>query len=446
MPDDARSSPSDDPIPAILLEDPGPFELPHGYRVEDELHGEAPRGLAVELKQGRHAVRQRRTVSLLLIAATICTSLGVLPIVREWGLFVLPLQYITWIGVGLGFLGIAAYLSNLVRLGPYRYVVEGIPLPVRIRTLELRPTSIVNAQPATYRFFASVDFPDPVTGTLRSVETSSNDFSAGAKDGLTTSYRVGDYATAVYLAEDFEQTLRLYGFLDLNPAIGLLRRDGSDSGSVFKLALLMLAIVGFFGILAWNIYALGKFQPVRISARELVVPIVLGAIGLGGGLLGFLVLEQRNARIRRSQRNAEATAQGEAFEPPVAKSGWFGSHGVGMGLIIIAGSLLLGGLTAVCWAFTANALLDRSPAAYRPIQVDETVSVTHNMIFREYKVEYHFLKGDQAKQSHLSNPGEMAGLGGQVAFAEVHSGLFGWPWVKSLVSPRDFLRQKAKAK
>jgi hypothetical protein len=104
-----------------------------------------------------------------------------------------------------------------------------------------------------------------------------------------------------------------------------------------------------------------------------------------------------------------------------------------MGLIAVAGAILLGGLTMLCWWFTANAWLDNSPATFRPVMITGMVQVTHNLILREYKVEYHFLGGDTKKRDYLSTPSEMARLTGNIAVAEVHSGRLGWPWVKAIL-------------
>ena len=411
----------------------GPFDPPDDYPLEDELRGEPPRPLPAELERGRYAVRQRRGVSILLLTAAACTTFGLLPVVKEWGLYFLPLAYLDWIGIGIGVLGAGALVGRLARRGPYRYAREGVPLVARIVGLELRPTVIVETRPTTYRFFATIVYRDPETGEPRVAETTSNDVSADEKDRLTTTYRVGDYATAVYLPGDPKRSLRLYGFLDLKPGLGLVRRDAAPEGGLLQTALLVAAVFGIFGVLGWNVYAYGKYAPLELSARQAAPPLVAGAVVLGGGVLWSLAREQRRGRARLAERNAAALARGEAVEQPAAaKAGWFGAHGVVMGLILIAGALLLGGLTVLCWCYTANALLDSSPPRFRPVQIDRMVQVTHKAIFREYKIEYHFLDGAGAKREYLSTPAEMARFPTDFAVAEIHSGRFGWPWVKAL--------------
>jgi hypothetical protein len=418
------------PVPPDL----GPFDPPDDYPLEDELLGDPPRPLTPELRLGRHAVRQRKAVSGLLLAAALCTAAGLLPIVQTWGLYFLPLQYITWIGTGCGIWAMCVFIADRYRLGPYRYVKRGIPLPVRIRALELRPTVLHHGQPTRYRFFAAIEYRDPETGDLRVAVTPSNEFAVWAKGRLTTTYRVGDYTTAVYLPGKFERSLRLYGFLELKPDLGLVRRDAARERGVLHTGLVLLALFGFFAMLGWSLYAFGKFPPLDLSVRQGAPPFAAGAVVFGGGLLAVIVFVRRRDRAQRAERNAQAAARGEAVEwEPAAKPGWFGVQNLLLGLIIVAGAIVIGGLIGLICSSTVNALLDTSPPKYRPTQLERRVSVTHDLLFREYKIEYHFLDGDPKKREILSTPAEMAQFTTDLALAEVHSGRLGWPWVKRLI-------------
>src|SRR5262245_31046556 len=102
-----------------------PFAPPPGYAFEPELPGEPPRPIPAEVRQGRHATRQRRTVWGFLFAGMLLFGAGQLPILKTWGLYILPLQYLSWIGVGCVAIALVAFLANLVNRGPYRYVAEG---------------------------------------------------------------------------------------------------------------------------------------------------------------------------------------------------------------------------------------------------------------------------------------------------------------------------------
>src|SRR5262249_24198684 len=157
-----------------------------------------------------------------------------LPMVQTIGLYFLPLAYLTWIGLVILAFGAVGLVASLVRSGPYRYVEEGIPIAARIVALRLVPSLVYNGQATPYKVDTLFEYLDPETGEPRTAEGSSSDFLADMKDRLTTSFRVGDYATAVYLPHDPAKTLRLYGFLDLRPDLGLVRRDAEVPSSPAK--------------------------------------------------------------------------------------------------------------------------------------------------------------------------------------------------------------------
>src|SRR5205823_3020006 len=126
------------------------FSAPSNYRFEPELQGTPPRHVPEEFRNSPHYVRQRNTLVRVLVAGVFCVAFAQLRIFREWGLYVLPLAYLSWIGLGLLVIGAAGWISSKARRGPIRYVEEGIPVVARIREVVLRPTMIVNGQPTTY--------------------------------------------------------------------------------------------------------------------------------------------------------------------------------------------------------------------------------------------------------------------------------------------------------
>lgn len=410
----------------------GPFAPPPDYRFELELADQPPRTIPAELHQGRYVRGRRKSAWGLLLAGSLCFACSLLPVVHFWALFVLPLKYLSWIGLAGAVMGVGGLVSARVRRGPFRYVTEGVPLVVRIRELSVAPTVIINGQPSAFRFVAGIEYRDPETGQVLIATTHSHDVSAEAKEQLTTSYRVGDYATAVYLRSDPAKTLRLYGFLDLRPGLGLVRRDGSQESGLLQTLLLVVALFAFFGVLGWNVYAYGRYAPLELKFRQGVWPVSIGAVLLGGGLLGGLAYSSARARRQRERRNEQARASGQAWEVSPPKQGWFGVHGLLMGLVLVAGALLLGGATMLCWCFTINALADHSQPELRPVRIQQMIMTTHSFLFREYTIEYQML---DAKQKHklLSTPQEMSQFNTEWGVAEVHTGRLGWPWVRRIL-------------
>ncbi len=407
------------------------FAPPSGYRFEPELQETPPRHVPEEFRHSPYFARQRKTSVGLIVGGLLCAAFGQSSILKEWGLYVLPLAYLSWIGCGLLVFGAGAWLSSKIRRGPLQYVEEGIPVVARIRELVLRPTAVINGQVSTYAFSATLEYRDPETGALMAKQVDSRTFSSSAKDKYRTSYRVGDYVTAVYLKSNPGKTLRLYGFLQLRADLGLLRTEAVRPAGPLKTALGVTALFGLFFILFWNVYAFSKYEPLEIAFAQAAVPVGAGALVLGGGLLAFLGLRQARARRETAARNERAMAAGEAVELETRKRGLFGAHGLLLTLLITAGSLLIGGLTVLCWCYTANALLDTSKPEFRPVQIVEFWTTTHSFLFREYQIEYR-VEGETKTRKLLSTPAHMRQFRIRQATAEIHAGRFGWPWVKTI--------------
>jgi hypothetical protein len=410
----------------------GPFDPPRDYSFEPELQGNPRRDIPPELRQGRHARGRRAWLIGLAVSGLVCLVSSQVPIVQTWGLYFLPFGYLDWIGAALLAGALVFGVFNKFHRGPYRYVEEGTPIVARVVGLELRPTMYHNGQPNAFRYFAQVEFRDPSSGELRVAELRSNDIGAVFKDSLTCTYRVGDYVTAVYLPHNPERTLRLYGFLELRPDLGVVKRQRGleAAGNPLMTALGVAAIFGCFFLLCWNVYAIGRYRPVAWS-NALLVPGIVGAVVLGGGLLAYLAWHQRKERRAREARNRAAVAGGGAFEVASAKGG---AQGWILGIVLFFGALLLGGLTCGCWALTLNAWLDDSPPRVRPVVIQQMVVKTHSGIFRQYEIKYRFTDDILAeKHEYLSTPQEMQQLAGRPVVAHQKAGFLGWPWVERIV-------------
>lgn len=409
----------------------GPFRPPSDYAFEAEWRAVPPREIPDEFRQGRFARKRRTGIWACALIGVLCVALSFLPILDVWALFFLPLAWLDWIGVGFLVLAGGLLVSDLITKGPYEYFIEGVPMVARIRSLVLQPTLIVNTQPTQYAFVAMIEFQHPETGTFTVEEVKSTDFSADQRERLTTSFRLGDYVTAVYLPSKTKDAVRLYGFLDLKPDLGVIPRDAQPQDSVLKAAAIIAGVFALFLILFWNIYAYGRYAPIEFSVTQGIVPFTSGAVILGGALLGVLYFDARRSRQGAAERNATAQGSGEAVELEPEKRGWFGAHGWIFGSILFVGALGLGGATMLCWAFTLNAWLDDSPGQNQLVQIDEMIQTTHSFIFREYAMKFHRV-GREESLSFLSTPDHMQQFEIDAGLAEVHAGRFGWPWVRTI--------------
>ena len=413
------------------------FTPPADYEFEPELQGPPPREVPDEAWHGLYAERRRRIFTGLLVSGGVSLALSEVPFVNALGVYVVPLQYLSWIGAGLLALAAIGKLKERFAAGPYRYIREGRPLVARVVELVKGPAAIVNGQASRYAFTAVIEFSDPATGVVVRRDVKSSDFMD--KNAYQTSFRVGDYVTAIYLPNQYPASLRLYGFLDLMPDLGLIPRQkgnettqGNKKSTLWSTLLGVAAIFGLFLALFWNLYAYGRYQPIAFEHRLAMWPMIAGAVILGGGLFLGLWLNERGTRRLRRERNALAEAAGEAIE--VGATTPFqqrGLHGWFLKIILPFGSLLLGALTALCWCYTINACLDTSAPEMRPVVITNMTMTTHSFLFRHYDIEY-TVPPDASKMKFLTTPEHMMQFEGPLGIAEVHRGYLGWPWVKDI--------------
>lgn len=407
------------------------FTPPADYEFEPELQGMPPREVPGEVWHGLYAQRRRRLFTGLLVSGAISLALSGVPFVNALAVYIVPLEYLSWIGAGLLATAVFTMLKDRFTAGPYRYIREGQPLVARVAELVKAPTVTVNGQASRYAFTAVVEFLDPATGAIARYPAKSSDFMD--KNAYQTSFRVGDYVTAIYLPHKYPASLRVYGFLDLMPDLGLIRRQkGEETATVWGVLWGVALVFGIFLGLFWNVYAYGRYEPIAFDHRLAMWPMIAGAVVLGGGMFLGLWLHERRTQRQRRERNAQAEAAGEAIE--VGEATAFqqrGLHGWFLKIILPVGCLLLGAATALCWCFTINACLDASAAEMRPALITEMTMTTHSFLFRHYDMEY-TVPPDAAKMKFLTTPEHMEQFAGPAAIAEIHQGYLGWPWVKNL--------------
>jgi hypothetical protein len=411
--------------PAAAVE----FDPPSGFAFEPEFLGQPPRAIPDELDRGPHAQRLRTRIVGLATSGVLCLLLARAPGVPTIALYFLPAGYLGWIGAGLLLLAAHALLQRARRGGPYRYVREGTPVVAKVLALEKAVSQIVNGVPSSYAIYATVAVRDPERGTLLDYRLKSDDFSATTKDRYDAPHTVGDYVTAVHLPGKLEKTLRLYSFLELNPRACL--RRAAEPASPWKVAAVAAVVVGLIVALFANVYAFGRYGPLAFDFKKAVVPMVLGGLVLGGGLVASLWLNHRSETEKALERSRRALAARGTIEHPAPFLGTGWQKWV-VGTLIALGAPLLGALTAVCWCFFANAWLDTSAPRQVPAKVEEMTQTTHSFLFREYKLEFS-LAGSPERHELWSTPQELDAFTSNAAVAYIRDGRLGWPWVEKVV-------------
>jgi hypothetical protein len=140
--------------------------------------------------------------------------------------------------------------------------------------------------------------------------------------------------------------------------------------------------------------------------------------------------QSKGARERRraAERNAEALRTGGAVELTVPRGK---IKRIGFGALITLGSVLLGGMTTMSFCMTANAVFDRSPRVFVPVQITNMVEITHEFLFREYKLQFRRAQ-DVQDIEQLTTPQHLDEFTVPVGIAHVRSGRFGWRWIETV--------------
>ena len=421
-----------DPAPLPGAPDLGPFRPPS--TLEPEFHAPPPRPIPESLRRGRY--EQTRRTGLYFGAFFAASALATWVLTRGTTLdsYFLALPWFHWLGAASALTTLAAAVAHRLMPGRYAYVRDGIPMPARVLDLRLVVAATANGAPSAYRYSCTIEYRPPEGGELRHAVVQSPEFSEMFKKSTETTLRVGDYATAVALPGRLDQTLALYGFLQLNPDVDFLRRRGRPPGSGHPVtaALLYVGLVYLFLGLLLAVTCLPSLLPLglpeSVDPRVAVPAAVLVAL-LGAGLTwrGIARSEgKRRAELEAS--NAAARREGlplEEFAPVV-------SGRVYRVLLVVAGGFIPVMILALAFS-AANALLDRSPSEYEPVSVVELATETTLFVFRSYEVRYQRADGGTAKVSvPVTELARFAATAAGQGALERRRGYFGWPWVRSV--------------
>jgi protein-S-isoprenylcysteine O-methyltransferase Ste14 len=416
-----------------MIDSSAAFVIPRDLRLPAELVGDVPRPLPHEIHDGPLAQKRRAAFWGCLVAAAVCLVLSVAPFVDTLALYLLPLGYLRWISLGLFVIALLSYFGGGALKKAARYVQYGNARFGRVVELIKYPSVEMHGQPTAHAFRATVQVLHPDSDQPVFVQVKSGDFSTNKKDRVETRFQVGDFVPVVWLPNKFDETFQIYDFLELTPTASLQRGMDSAKKPLWQILLLVIAVPGFFFVLFWNVYALERFMPLDFdfTGRCIWPAVTGGVLGLVVALIGWLATRKRARQAE--QRNLDNLAAGKAIElehrvGPIRKAFY--------GLLIVAGSILLGACTFMCWCFTANALLDRSPIKTKNVRITDMIQTTHDFIVRDYRLKYRFA-GKEKDDELLTTPEHLMEFDAPIGIAEIQSGWFGWPWVKT-VRPMKF--------
>lgn len=408
------------------------------HSFEPEFVVPPPRPIPDALRSGPYAQKRRSAIFGFAIAGAGCLALAQLPFVQRFAPYLLPLGYLDWIGLALLGVAAASLVDRALRPGPFRYVRDGVPVPARITQALMVPAQLHQGSPVTHAFAVLAEVERPGSGELIEVELRSEAFASSHREAYALPFRIGDTVTAVYLPEDFERTLRLYPFLQLNPA-HTLRRPGSDSRAM-NLAKLALVIGVVFAPL-WVLMSVSfVYEPIDDHFRAAAPYVVPIGLGVGGGLLVWMFWAHRRERRKRALGNLKAMIEGTTQEVTLPIGGP-GLMGFVLRALIVVGMPFMGCVFAYEAATLANGWLDRSAAHPVPAHVEGTSAETHALLVRFYQLEY-TLVGSEKRHKMYMSPETLEGFRSEKAVARLREGRFGWAWVEDVV-PAESVEARA---
>jgi hypothetical protein len=404
------------PLPPL----PGTDQLPEEFR------GPTPRPRPAFVRQSPLAAKQLNIFLGCMVAGGMCLVLSPLPFVQTMSLYLLPLQYLTWIGLGLCAIGALIYVSGAELKRACKYLEEGEAAFGRVKALVKKPTLLVHGQPSTYALFAAIEVRHPETGETCLREVKSRDFSASKKDRVSTRFRVGDAVPVVWLPHKFDKTVQIYDFLDVSPEASL-QWDTPKSSPFWQTIAITAFGVAFMFALFWNVYAIGRFQPLDFEFMQGLPVFAIGSLISAAAAVACYIFAVRKRR-EVAARNQEAITTGQALELQLERKP---VRGTLFAVVILLGAAGLGGATVLCWAMTANALLDNSPPQPTIVRITDMIQETTDFIYREYKMKYRRAE-DKSDHTLLTTPDHMNQFQAPIGIAHVRQGRFGWPWVETI--------------
>lgn len=257
-----------------------PSDFDHG----EEFEAPIPRPIPKRLKNGSYSQRRRTTVRTLLVFAVGCIVFAPMPFVVTISNYILPLRYLDWIGAGLFLIAIVVYLVNLFSPGRFVYVKTGHPIVGRILVPAFQDAG--NADLPMFRLTAGVEYEHPENNAQMFATCVSEDqWGASDVEKFSQDFERGEYVTLVAKPDSIESTLKLYGYLGLDPEREYVLKNGRPVKGISPTTALLIsfAVLGALGVLMMGIHVVITSIPDGGAPWKFLA-------AAGGGLISGLVL------------------------------------------------------------------------------------------------------------------------------------------------------------
>jgi hypothetical protein len=409
----------------------GPFRPPVDYVFEAKLEHPTPRPVSAGTPSAINAVAEQLSWFFLVLGAM---AVGLSTVVRSqnWVLSIVSPTQLSWIGYALlavwGVIGLILAYSHIAPSRGCEHTRRGQPVVARVLGLANTPSMILNGFSISNYIVALIEFLDPDTSVLRRAEAKSQPFPAFERANYTTSFRVGDYVTAIFLPGERTTSLTLFSFLGHAPRVGLIRRI--EYPRILTTMLLCLLIISPLALLEGIAFINHFYQPMDLGNWDDFKLFVYGFFFALGTLFVGLIVGERWTFYRATRRNVQAITNGEPFDVILDDDERVGR---GRAFAIVLGSMF-GGLIGISAGYGLNAWCDNSPARIQRLQIVRLESGSQDRAYHGYSIVYRegqFLNAHR----HGVAPRDIEAwqqAGVTALDAEIHQGHFGWRWIQSL--------------
>ena len=397
---------------------PGQLQLPV------ELNRPTPRPLPLDFGNNFHNVNRKRNTILLIGSGIFCMALSFLPFVRMIAVYILPFYLLFWFGLLLCLIGIYYWFTYSKIKYVEDYVKHGEVAFAEVKELVKVPLGGNPEDVVSKLFVAKLEMKHPDDGRAVEVQAKSDPFDANAK--LSPKFRVGDHVPVIWHKDRFNNSLRIYDFLEATPESSLQRPKVALWRSIGTMALVFAAVTA----IVWSIYILGRYQPLQFSYDQALLP---ASIGVVLGVLSAIAYFLTGSYLKKADdaKNELAIASGEAFDIGVDAEEDPAWRKIGFFVVMALGFAAISTVVVMAACFAINAMFDKSPASEALVRITGMTETIHKMIYCEYQIEFE-MEGVDDKLTFMSSPEHMEKFDVPLGIAQIHDGYLGWRWIDTI--------------
>jgi hypothetical protein len=327
---------------------------------------------------------------------------------------------------------------NLFAKGDLRYLEDGHAIPAQVLEVVRAPSHIVNGVVTHYGIHVNLSILPQMLPKGMPVDHTNWLVKVCDDPGIeikTPKFRPGDWVAAVYLPENFSNSLKIYECLDIHPDGGMqaVRPDVlSKAFSKQRYVLIFTACAIAAGYLIAGLATRGFYTPLEFRFSETMLPTIVLAAVIGTSILYLLA----NCQVEQVAAPHETSVNmNPSFRERVGDGGLF---------LLILGSYLMSLLASQGMLQAANAWLDSGearpvPAVVTAIKPDpwlggliksyEVWLACEPLDVADHRIR---VNGEAGEQLFTETRNAWASGNTAASRLRVRPGAFGWAWVQGI--------------